>query len=257
MRTPIAILCTALALHGSLAEAAPTSEPAHANDRANDAAVDRGIYAQHAETLGANKTSFNSYELFLAGLSYGISDTTQISVTTLLPIVSDMPRVLIGNLKHVLWRGPQTIVSVNGMLTAMSFDGDGLFMFGAGGMVDHHVSDRLALFGNLQVSGLAGRFNNSSLDVANGSVLSGSAGATWRAVEFVKLMAEYTVPAVYGRGNTGVYQLDFAPLTGFMYGVRFHGPRIAADLAFIKVLGSGSKDPFAMGFPLVTFNARF
>ncbi len=59
-----------------------------AQARAEDAAIDRGILGQPADTLGAGKVSINSCALFLSGVRYGITDNIAVSTTALLLVTA-------------------------------------------------------------------------------------------------------------------------------------------------------------------------
>jgi hypothetical protein len=82
--------------------------------RHRDASIDRGFTTGHAETIGKGKWAFNSYELFLAGLTYGLTDDLQLSFTTLLPITSDVPLLIGLSPKLVVHRSDRVVAAIRG-----------------------------------------------------------------------------------------------------------------------------------------------
>ena len=58
-----------------------------------DPNIDRGLLLPTAMTQPAGSVTYNNYELLLHGVTYGITDRVQGSVTVLSPIVRDMPFV--------------------------------------------------------------------------------------------------------------------------------------------------------------------
>jgi hypothetical protein len=60
---------------------------------ATDPNIDRAFLLPTAMTQPAGSLTYNNYELLLHGITYGITDRVQASVTVLSPIVEDMPFV--------------------------------------------------------------------------------------------------------------------------------------------------------------------
>src|SRR3954468_1320806 len=58
-----------------------------------DPNIDRGFLLPTAMTQPAGSVTYNNYELLLHGVTYGITDRVQGSVTVLSPVVRDMPFV--------------------------------------------------------------------------------------------------------------------------------------------------------------------
>ncbi len=65
----------------------------------SDPNIDRGFLLPTAMTQPAGSVTYNNYELLLHGVSYGITDRVQASVTVLSPIVRDMPFVGFASVK--------------------------------------------------------------------------------------------------------------------------------------------------------------
>jgi hypothetical protein len=221
--------------------------------RARDAAIDHGLIASHAETIGAGKWSFNSYELFAVGLTYGFTDDFQLSVSTLLPIVSEMPLVLSVAPKLVLWRGHSTTLAAQVQSFIISVDGETAGLGSAGLAVDQYLDGdgRLILHGGLQ----AGKFfgtTDSGINLSEGALAQLDVGITAGLTDLIKVLLEAKIFA----GFDGE-EFKVANVVLVNYGVRFHGQTLAADLGFLKPVGEDSNDDFVLGLPFVSFSARF
>src|SRR5262249_54443327 len=72
-------------------QAAPATPAAGATSA--DPNIDRGFLLPTAMTQPAGSVTYNNYELLLHGVTYGITDRVQGTVTVLSPIVRDMPFV--------------------------------------------------------------------------------------------------------------------------------------------------------------------
>ena len=237
-------------------EAAPTTPAEQA--RARDASIDRGLLMTHAETIGADRWTINSYELFLLGVTYGVSDDFQLSFTTSLPVVQDMPLLLSLAGKVVFYRDPWTVLALRGLIaweTVPSETDKGLGVFTASFFVDRYLDSRgrFALHGAFSVGGGFGTgFDSGGVTIGHGALFLIELGVTLGLADMVNLYAEVEIPAVNAGGR-----FDFAPYALVNYGFRFHGGSLAADLGFLRPVGSGSSDTFILGFPFVAFSARF
>lgn len=259
-----AVLCSLLL--PALAQAAdapivlPVLAPAERAQR-DDASIDRGILGSHAETIGEGKFAINSYELFLIGAAYGVTRDVEISLTTSIPIVRDQPHFLLGNVKYAFFRGPLTTVSVQGTLDYAALgtgSGDKMGLFGAGILADHIlIEDFLTVHGAIQALGGAGDFNGSGVQVGSGAVVLAQAGVDLRVTHFLKIMSEFWIPGA-NIGQAGDRHFEFASVSLFSYGARFHGEHVSADLSFLKFIGNGMDyKEFPLGLPYVAFNGRF
>ena len=235
-----------------------------------DASNDRGLIASHAGVVGDGNWTINSYELIGIGATRGFSDRAQVSVTTLLPIVSGMPLPVLLQGKYVLFQNPATQVSA---MVNLSFIRDTVTTFGAGGVessssifvgtfggslaVDHYVAEgRLGLHSTLTLNGAFASgdtgASESAFQLGNGSLGGLWGGVSFRATGAVKLIAEAVLPIAYLGGEFQAAEVVMA-----VYGVRFFGPSLAVDLSFIRPLGKDVlSSSFVLGFPWVAFTYR-
>jgi hypothetical protein len=96
------------ALAGAPAPTSPPPDPGIASDPH----ADRAVILPTALTQPAGTVSISSYELFLAGLTVGITDRLQASTTAMaVPLVGGW--ALVSNLKYQLWRQGSLRVALN------------------------------------------------------------------------------------------------------------------------------------------------
>jgi hypothetical protein len=244
---------------GDIPSVEPSALDPVARHRKEDASVDRGFFNSHAETLRAGDVAVNSYELLLLGVSGGLTDNVQLSLTTLLPVVSDMPIVLLFQGKYAFYRDEMTTVAVRGNLSYLASEPDedegdaSVTLFGGAVAVDRFLDDagRFAVHGALQFQGAMGSFEG-DVDVADGVIIGLETGLTGRVSKRFKILVDVLLPASYSDGD---FELADAAL--FSYGVRFHGEDLAADLGFIRPLGDVDTGKLVLGVPWVAFTARF
>jgi len=221
--------------------------------KVSDASVDRNIMMPGAETISAGELTFNSYELFLAGLTYGFTDNTQLTLTTLLPIVEDIPFMALGSFKWRIAATDTVVFSVMPSASVITQSG----VDGAAGTlgVAFLLDVVLGKEGDFALSFAEtnnwawGTFGDDTV-ISDGFVMSLSAGANYRVHKYVKIMTEFIVPGIVG-DSTEI----FGEATVFAYGVRFCSHTISVDLAFLRPVEE--IDFLVMGFPYVTFSARF
>jgi hypothetical protein len=224
--------------------------------KAADPSVDRNVLLPTAETVKAGDFAFSDYEIMLVGGTYGVTDDLQLTVTTLLPITSDIPLFLIGSAKYRLFSGDHLVFSVQPSVIYTSFEGNRGGLFGFQLLADLVLDSegRIVLHfaeGNQWVFGGA---SGGDIDVAGGVALFAGAGLSARLGQHVKILAEVTVPGAYSKDTDKFELVDKATL--FNYGVRFFGEMVAVDLTFIKPIGTDSGKLW-MGVPYVSFSARF
>jgi hypothetical protein len=252
------------ALAGPAAEVpeAPAASPVQRPDspnalaRARDAAIDRGLLSTHAETIGKGQWAINAYELFFVGATYGFTDTIQASISTLMPIVTDMPFVVAAQPKFVVQRTENTVVAIRAPLFWLS-DSDlsgGAGAFGAGVVMDHRFDPegRYTLHGGLLVSGalLASSSLSDDIEVGDGAIISLDLGTSLAFTEGFSMLIEGQAFAAIT--NEGFDLVDAGLLS---YGVRFHSGKIAGDIGFVRPLGVDAGD-FLLGLPYLAFSAR-
>jgi hypothetical protein len=226
--------------------------PAEAVWVAGDPNVDRGFFLPTAMTQPAGTLTYSNYELLIHGLTYGISDHTQVSVGVLAPLVREMPFVGTVSLKSRVLDAGRFHLALQGTGAVVS---DTVGILGAGVVGSYCLSaDCASLFSASAAYSLGLPFGD---DRANHSVIYGGA-LTQRLGRHVKLLVEVGFAAGMdgdGGGNT-IEQLQGVLLN---YGLRFHGETIAADVGFIRpvIVDADYEDPFVLGLPFVNFSYRW
>jgi len=212
-----------------------------------DADADHNIMTPTTATLNQGELSFNSYELFFAGVSYGVTDEFQLTFTTLLPIVSGIPFVGLFTGKYRLMQSDTMAFAVQPGALIMSKDGDTIGSINLTFMLDFLLNEDNVI--TLSQSNNIPFANN---DMMSGFLFTITAAINSRVSEHVKLVAELTMGGSYYDGS-----FDMATdAMLFNYGVRFFTGDLAALLSFIRPISSGD-NTFLMGFPYVTFTAKF
>ncbi len=227
----------------------------------HDAAIDRGLLGSHAEVLGENRISLNVYELLFVGVSYGLTDDFQLTMTSVL----NEEYGFIGHAKYVFHRSGPSVFSVSGrgaafdptpFGTAGSIEG----FAGAGFLCDHILDSR----GRFSVYLEAAADLFLGIDQTFEATL--TLGASRNIEEHLKLLVEVRIPATI---NDGAFAA--AEVINVTYGFRLHWDYFAFDLSFIRttfnedlsednrrLLGPALDvaDSFPLGIPWLTFNAR-
>jgi hypothetical protein len=233
----------------------PTTPAARAT--ATDPNIDRGFLLPTAMTQPAGSVTYNNYELLLHGITYGITDRVQASVTVLSPIVEDMPFVGFAAVKGRVVDADRFHLALQGSLGwGHAFDvtdGDAnLFTGGAGVLASYCLRDDCSSLASAsatyQLVMPRGAGNTGHMVVYGGSLVH-------RVGRHVKLLGEVT-SAAGGTGAAG----DLENLDGVLvgYGVRFHTNAIAADIGFLKpVVTDGSDDDLLLGLPFASVSYRW
>ncbi len=242
-------------------ETGATDDTTVSRNRKEDASADRGFFNSHAETLRQGDIAVNSYELLFLGVSGGITDSLELSLTSLLPVVSEMPTVLLFQGKYAFFRNDRTTISARGNFSYFGETvdtGEGnhtahALLFGAGVAIDHFVDEggKFALHAALAAQGVSGDVDG-DLSLGSGALISMEAGLTGRVSKRLKLLVDVLLPAAYSHSK-----LSIAEAALFTYGVRFHGEDLAADLGFMRPIGNVDTGSLVMGIPWVAFSARF
>jgi hypothetical protein len=223
--------------------------------KASDAAIDRNILLPSAETISAGDLTFNDYELVLAGFSYGITDDMQLSLTTLLPITTDIPFVLLGSFKWRLVTTGNLVFSTQPAVGFITQSGDSVGSISLGFLLDLVLDPEgkfVLSFSEITYWGF-GSMSDESFDMADNVAFALSAGANFRVHQYVKLLTEFIIT---GGVIDGEFHL-FDEVVFFNYGVRFCSQTISVDLTFLRPIVEGVSDSLVMGIPYVTFSARF
>lgn len=223
--------------------ASPTAER-----QAADASVDRNILMPSAETLKKNEFTFNSYELFWAGFSWGVMDNLQLSFTTMIPVVTDIP---LGGVLTAKWK----IINTDNILFSVQPGGTFLYNNGHSGGAFHlglladfvFPSKTVISISNTNMTSVGGYSD------FNTWLMFTSIGVNQQLGRLVKLMVEFTMPSAYNDGDFFIEEKLFF----LSYGIRFFWKSIAVDLAFIRPIASEVNEYLVMGYPYVTFTVKF
>jgi hypothetical protein len=228
-----------------------------------DPNIDRAFIQPTAMTQPAGSVTYNNYELLLHGVTYGITDDVQATLTVLSPITSDMPFLGAAAIKGRISPLPRLHLAAQatfGVLHAGNALNDSggttdtnVVTLGMGGYATACLRDDCASVVNASVNYQYATNYNS----AGGAHLVIYGGAlVLRATEHVKVLGELTSAA--GRDSS---QRSFENIDGFLisYGVRFHTGALAADVAFVKPVQTSvsTTDNWALGLPFVSVSYRW
>jgi len=221
-----------------------------------DPNIDRGFLLPTAMTQPAGSVTYNNYELLLHGVTVGITDRVQGSVTVLSPIVKDMPFVGFAAVKGRILSTERFHLALQGSagwghaFDATADNANG-YTVGAGAFASYCVRQDCSSL--LSVSATYQLAIDPSVDEAAHIVIYGGS-IVHRVSSHVKLLGE--VASAAGRGRNEDFQNIEGVLVG--YGVRFHTDNIAADVGFIKPIAtSGDDGDFLVGLPFVNVSYRW
>jgi hypothetical protein len=237
-------------VHGALASPAATAT-------ATDPNIDRGFLLPTAMTQPAGSVTYNNYELLLHGVTYGITDRVQASVTVLSPIVRDMPFVGFAAVKGRVVATPRFNLALQGSLGlghAFNIDsGDpNLYTASAGAFASYCLREDCSSLASASATYTLGMATSADqpayMVIYGGSIVH-------RVTPHVKLLGEVT-SAAGGVGLAGDSENIDGVLVG--YGVRFHTDNIAADVGFMKPFTGGADDGgILLGLPFASVSYRW
>jgi hypothetical protein len=238
---------------------APAAEPADIA-RLEDPNIDRVFLLPSADTQPKGTFAFNDYELFMIGLTYGVTDNFQLSATTLAPIVKDMPTFLSASAKLRVVGEGRVHLALQGTLTYVNDGDDGdseesVFGGSLGALATFCLDEPCRSALHASVTGMAPIAENNS---SENFLLVYSAGATVKVAKHVKLLGEVTSAGINDE-DSGFDQAEGALVS---YGVRFFSGSIAGDVGFVKPLYSDDEgdgdddDDFLLGVPFINFTFR-
>lgn len=237
---------------GPAAAPPPAAEPPPSTVDAGviaDANSGRGWLLPTALTPPAGTWSFSSFELFVIGGGYAITDQLQVSLTTLIPLTSDFPILgLLSGKYQVIKAG-----RVRGAVQAAVFyadtkdEGDSsVTVFNAGGALTYCIDAGCHSHATGYLGTGFASADQSAFPLMFGASLALKVG------RHVKFVLEADSAAIVG-------EID-AVADGFLlwYGARFTSKFIGVDLGFAKPIyeGSGEDDFLPLGFPFVAFTYR-
>jgi hypothetical protein len=228
-----------------------------ARGASDDPNIDRGFLLPTAMTQPAGSVTYNNYELLLHGLSYGITDNLQASVTVLSPIVKDMPFVGFAAVKARIVSVDRFHLALQGSVGwAHEFNSstttNDIYTTGIGAFASTCLradcSSLVSASATYQAAFPDGTSGRTDMVIYGGSIVHGVG-------RHFKLLGE--VASAAGRGGTTG---DLQNLDGVLvdYGVRFHTDAIAADVGFMKpISGSATDGNFILGLPFVNVSYRW
>jgi len=210
-----------------------------------DANSGRGWLAPTALTAPAGTWTFSDFELLVVSAGYSVTDEIQISASTLLPIVSDMPLWVLLNGKAQVIKAGRVRGAVQAALTHVSADGDGASALQVGGALTYCIDADC----HSHVSGFLGAGFAHEDQSAVPFVV--AATGAFRLGKHIKLILEADTGFIAG-------EID-AVADGFLgwYGVRFTSSFLGVDLGFMKpICDDCGSDELPMGIPFVSFSYR-
>ena len=254
---------TALSSSDAAAEGVPPASSVHVQPPVAapvaavgaDPNIDRGFLLPTAMTQPAGSLTYNNYELLLHGITYGVTDRLQTSLTVLPPIVSDMPFVGIAAAKGRFVATDRLNLAFQGSVgwghqLGGSSD-ESVYMFGAGlfasACLRQDCSSLLSASATYQLALSSQSDQNIQYVVYGGSLVHAVSPR-------VKLLAE--VASAAGRTSTDP-ALDNMPGVLAGYGVRLHGSSLAADVGFVKPFVSENDGDFILGLPFANVSYRW
>jgi hypothetical protein len=249
---PLTAALGGLAHAGEDPPPALTAAPTAAEGIAGDPNVDRGFLLPTAMTQPKGSVTYNNYELLIHGLTYGITDHTQVSFGVLAPVVKEMPFVGTASLKTRVVDAGRFHLALQASATLAGSD---LGLLGAGVLGSYCLSDDCASLLNASAGYQFGA--PFSQDFQNGHLVTYGAGLIQRLGDHVKLLVE--VGSAMSATNEGDASngVDHLPGLVLNYGVRFHGSKLAADVGFIRPIVDGIDDPFILGIPFLNVSYRW
>ncbi|HJX65479.1 MAG TPA: hypothetical protein VJ860_16175 [Polyangia bacterium] len=207
-----------------------------------DPNLDRGFLLPTAMTQPARTVTYSNYELVLHGITLGITDRLQASLTVLPPYVKDIPFVGTLSLKGQIVSASRVHVAAQGSITvAGGSSSDSGAVFSLGLLTSICLDDGCESLLSASATWLNANGDNSVL-VYGGSLLG-------RISEHAKLLAEVVSAA-------GGSDFDAASTFLLNYGVRFHSHNFAGDIGLVRPIGEDVGDEFVLGFPFINFSYR-
>jgi hypothetical protein len=232
-----------------------TARPSGSSPEAgNDPNIDRGFLLPTAMNQPAGSATYNNYELLLHGLTYGITDRAQFTVTVLSPIVKEMPFFGVAAIKGQVVALPRFYLALQGSFGyghTVQSSGTG----GGGGLIGGGVFATACL--REDCSTLANASATYQLVFADGADGTGQmilygGSIVHRVSPHVKLLGEVTSATARDNGAW-----DQAPGALVSYGVRFHNASLASDVGFMKPFFEDGDDPFLLGLPFINVSYRW
>ena len=218
---------------------------------ADDASADHNILTPTAQTIKEGEMTFNSYELFFAGMSYGIQDNLQLTGTVLIPMFSNMPFVGLFTAKYQIMSDESSAFTIQPGIFIMHYDGNSAGAISLSAIFDLYLNEDATLtFSGVGYKPFASVDGEDS-KLPDFYVITLTGAFNYRFHDFMKFIVELNV---MGGGADGDFKM-LSESTTVNYGIKFFNKDLSALLSFLRPLNGDST--FLMGFPYVTFTAKF
>lgn len=207
----------------------------------DDVNADRVWLTPTGLTQPKGSWSFNDTELMLIGMTYGVTDSLQVSATTWILIDEDQPFLLWLSAKQQLIRSGRLRLAVHGSWISVDDEAVGT----AGGAASLCFDDGC----HSLINGYLGTAFAITQDTDGAPVIA-SLALVKKMSRRTKLIAELDTGWQFGEEPTGNY-------LGW-YGLRFTSGEIGADIGFVKPFGEDveTDGAFPMGLPMLAFTYR-
>ena len=217
----------------------------------SDASAHRGILVPTAETLGQGDLSLTSIELFFFNVSYGLSDNTQLSMTSLIPLFEGQPFFGVISAKQKLLRMPNFQLSV--MPNTTIFSDVGVSMVGLQILADYSLDSEGKYIISFSDNNQFVWLGNEGI-VGDGFLVGASVGFSGRIKPNFALMVEATVPGYIASGD-GQTDIGYADAALATYGFRYTSSSVSGDFSFLRIIGDDD-NLTPLGMPFVTLTVK-
>jgi len=257
----ICLTCAPVSFAEQADETISNDSPAEIRRR-QDPSVDRNITFPSAETVPKGYFAINSYELLGLGVSFGITDNFQLSLSAVLPFLG--VAAFGPSLKWCFLRSDRIIMSVQGGAVLASASGGGGFNALGLGLYLDFVLDQggtlvLSLSNIIYLQKYTGSCANCTWEYAGYATVP-TASLTWKVRRNIKFLTEFL--AFFPIAGFDAFDADYAgektveTFYYFNYGVRLFGKTVALDVTLLRELFKEKKE-LVMGIPYVVFSVRF
>ncbi|MCX5741061.1 MAG: hypothetical protein NT062_01025 [Proteobacteria bacterium] len=243
---------------------APVAEPSNVPKGViEDANAGRSWIAPTALTEPKGTFTFSDFELLLISDTYAVTDQISVGVTTILPIVQEMPKTGAVNIKAQFLNQGRLHIAGQAALMGGLFSSTNSMVDAMGNLTETTQSDGL---GFLMLGGAATYcLDDDCYSHVTGYLAAGFVREQQSAVPF---LASVNAAVRVGRHLKLIAEIDTGFIAGEVdaaadgalvwYGVRFTSREIGVDLGFLKPVafdGTTVTD-LLMGVPFVSFSYR-
>jgi hypothetical protein len=202
-----------------------------------------------ALTDPAGTWTFSDFELLAVGAGYSPTDQLSLSLTTLLPLTTDFPLILLGNAKYQIVKSGSLRVALQGAF--------------------FHFRESSGSTSTSATAGDLGAAATLCIDTDCHSHVSGflAAGFAYQEQSAIPFLFAGSIAYRVGKHVKLIVEADSAFITGSIdaaadgflafYGVRFTSRNIGVDLALARPFCADCDDTgFVLGVPFVSFTYR-